>query len=78
VDLAPDAEQGEIARTAQQLGTLIILPVGVVYLLTELRGLDLNMNNLLVMAASLAAIDGVVFFLVEATFQREEILTRRK
>jgi ABC-2 type transport system permease protein len=65
-------------RTAQQLGALIILPLGAVYLLTELRVLDLNTNNLLIVAASLAAVDVVVFFLVKATFQREEILTKWK
>jgi ABC-type Na+ efflux pump permease subunit len=65
-------------RTAQQLGALIILPLGAVYLLTELRVLNLNTNNLLIMVASLAAIDVVVFFLVKATFQREEILTKWK
>jgi hypothetical protein len=54
------------------------LPLGAVYLLTELRVLDLNTNNLLIMAASLAAIDVVLFFLVKATFQREEILTKWK
>jgi ABC-2 type transport system permease protein len=65
-------------RTAQQLGVLIILPLGAVYLLTELRVLDLTIPNLLIMAAALAVIDGVVFFLVKATFQREEILTKWK
>jgi ABC-2 type transport system permease protein len=65
-------------RTAQQLGALIILPLGAVYLLTEMRVLDLNTNNLLIIAASLVAIDVVVFFLVKATFQREEILTKWK
>jgi ABC-2 type transport system permease protein len=65
-------------RTAQQLGALIMLPLGAVYLLTELRVLDLNTNNLLIMAASLVAIDVAVFFLVKATFQREEILTKWK
>ena len=65
-------------RTAQQLGALIILPLGAVYLLTELRVLDLNTNTLLIVAASLAAVDVVVFFLAKATFQREEILTKWK
>lgn len=65
-------------RTAQQLGALIVLPLGAVYLLTELRVLDLNTNNLLIVAAALTAIDVVVFFLVKVTFQREEILTKWK
>jgi ABC-2 type transport system permease protein len=65
-------------RGAQQLGALIILPLGAVYLLTEIKVLDLTTNNLLIMAGVLAVIDLVVFFLVKATFQREEILTKWK
>jgi ABC-2 type transport system permease protein len=65
-------------RTAQQLGSLIILPFGAVYLLSELRVLTLTTNNLLIMAAFLAVIDLIVFYLVKATFQREEILTKWK
>jgi ABC-2 type transport system permease protein len=65
-------------RTAQQLGTLIILPFGVVYLLSELRVLTLTTNNLLIMAAVLLVIDLIVFYLVKATFKREEILTKWK
>ncbi len=65
-------------RTAQQLGTLIILPFGALYLLSEIKVLDLTTNNLLIVAACLVAIDVIVFFLVKATFQREEILTKWK
>jgi hypothetical protein len=65
-------------RAAQQLGTLILLPFGAVYFLSEIKVLELTTNNLLIMAASLVAVDVVVFFLVKATFQREEILTRWK
>jgi ABC-2 type transport system permease protein len=65
-------------RAAQQLGTLVILPFGAVYFLSEMGVLDLTTNNLLIMAASLVAIDVIVFFLVKATFQREEILTKWK
>jgi ABC-2 type transport system permease protein len=65
-------------RSAQQLGALIILPLGAVYLLTEIKVLDLTKNNLLIVAACLAVVDVIVFFLVKATFQREEILTKWK
>jgi ABC-2 type transport system permease protein len=65
-------------RTAQQLGTLIILPFGAVYLLSEFKVLTLTTNNLLIMAAVLVVIDVIVFYLVKATFQREEILTKWK
>jgi ABC-2 type transport system permease protein len=65
-------------RAAQQLGALIILPLGVVYLLSELNVLTLTTGNLLIMAACLFVIDMIVFYLVKATFQREEILTKWK
>jgi ABC-2 type transport system permease protein len=65
-------------RTAQQLGVLILLPFGVVYLLSELRVVTLTTTNLLIMAAVLVVIDAIVFYLVKATFQRDEILTKWK
>jgi ABC-2 type transport system permease protein len=65
-------------RTAQQLGTLIILPFGAVYFLSEFNVLSLTTTNMLIMAAVLAVIDVIVFYLVKATFQREEILTKWK
>ena len=65
-------------RSAQQLGTLILLPFGAIYLLSEFKVLDLTTTNLLIMAAVLAVVDGIVFYLVKATFQREEILTKWK
>jgi len=65
-------------RTAQQLGTLILIPFGAIYLLSELQMLSLTTENMLIMAAVLAVVDGIVFYLVKATFQREEILTKWK
>jgi uncharacterized protein (DUF486 family) len=65
-------------RTAQQLGTLILLPFGVVYLLTEIKVLQLTTDKMLIIAAILFVIDGIVFYLVKATFQRDEILTKWK
>jgi ABC-type Na+ efflux pump permease subunit len=65
-------------RTAQQLGSLIILPLGAVYLLSEFNVLPLTTDNMLIMAAVLAVIDVIVFYVVKATFQREEILTKWK
>jgi ABC-2 type transport system permease protein len=65
-------------RTAQQLGSLVILPFGAVYVLTEMSVLNLTTNNLLIMAAALVVIDVIIFYLVKATFQREEILTKWK
>ena len=65
-------------RTAQQLGTLILLPLGAVYLLSELKVFSLTTGNMLIMAAVLAVIDAIVFYLVKTTFRREEILTKWK
>jgi ABC-type Na+ efflux pump permease subunit len=65
-------------RTAQQLGALILLPLGAVYLLSELKVFSLTTDNMLVMAAVLAVIDAIVFYLVKTTFRREEILTKWK
>ncbi len=65
-------------RTAQQLGALIVIPFAAVYFLTEFGAFTLTTGNLLIMAAVLAALDVIVFYLVRATFQREEILTKWK
>jgi ABC-type Na+ efflux pump permease subunit len=65
-------------RAAQQLGTLIILPFGTVYVLSEFKVLSLTTDNMLILAAVLTVIDVIVFYLVKATFQREEILTKWK
>jgi ABC-type Na+ efflux pump permease subunit len=65
-------------RSAQQLGSLIILPLGAVYLMSELKVMSLTTDNMWIMAAILLVIDGILFYLVKATFQREEILTKWK
>lgn len=65
-------------RSAQQLGALIILPFGAVYFLSELQVFPLTTDNLLILAAVLAVLDGLIFYLARATFQRDEILTRWK
>lgn len=65
-------------RTSQQLGSLIALPFGAVYLLSEFKVLALTTTNLLIMAAVLTVVDAIVLILVRSTFQREEILTKWK
>ncbi|MFN2216362.1 MAG: ABC transporter permease subunit [Anaerolineales bacterium] len=65
-------------RAAQQIGALILLPFGAVYVLTETRVVELTSTNLLIMSAVLLAINIAMLFVVKATFQREEILTRWK
>jgi ABC-2 type transport system permease protein len=66
------------ARSAQQLGLLILLPFALVYVLSEQRVFALTTTNLLIMAGVLVVVDAIAFYLVKATFQREEILTKWK
>ena len=66
------------ARSAQQLGTLLILPFVGLYLASELKIFPFTDTNLLILAGVLALIDLAFFFVSKATFQREEILTRWK
>jgi ABC-type Na+ efflux pump permease subunit len=63
-------------RAAQQVGALVILPFGAVYVLSEINVLPLTIVNLLIMSAALLVIDVIVFYFAKATFQREEILTK--
>ncbi len=51
---------------------------GAVYFVSELKILTLTTNNMLIMAAVMVVIDAIVFYLVRATFRREEILTKWK
>jgi ABC-2 type transport system permease protein len=62
-------------RAAQQVGALIILPFGAIYVLSEINVLPLTTINLLIMSAALLVIDVIVFYMAIAKFQREEILT---
>jgi ABC-2 type transport system permease protein len=63
-------------RSAQQLGMLIVLPFGIIYVLKELSIIYLSVNNLLIISAIVLIIDIFVFYLVMTTFRREEILTK--
>ncbi len=65
-------------RSAQQLGALIILPFGAVYVLSEIGVFTLTTNNLLMMGGVLLVVDIIIFILVKLIFQREEILTKWK
>jgi ABC-2 type transport system permease protein len=65
-------------RAAQQLGALVVLPFGAVYVLSEISVLPLSSANLLYMAAVLLVVDVILFYMVRATFQRDEILTKWK
>lgn len=63
-------------RSAQQLGILVVLPFGIIYLLKELSIISLSVNNLLIISAGVLFIDIFIFYLVKATFRRDEILTK--
>lgn len=65
-------------RAAQQLGSLIMLPFAAVYVLSEITVLPLTSTNLLWMGAALLVLDVIAFYMVKATFQRDEILTKWK
>ena len=64
-------------RVAQQLGGLIMLPFGGIYVAGELNLVPLgNTNTLLSIAGIMAVVVVLMLFVVKATFQREEILTK--
>jgi ABC-2 type transport system permease protein len=65
-------------RSAQQLGSLALLPFAVIYFLSEFKLISLTITNLLIMSAVLFIIDIISFWIVKAVFQREEILTKWK
>jgi hypothetical protein len=63
-------------RTAQQLGGLVALPFGGLYVLAQVSILSLETSNLLIIAASLVAIDAILFYISKVVFNREKILTK--
>jgi ABC-2 type transport system permease protein len=66
-------------RVAQQIGSLIILPFGGIYVAGELNIIALgDTNNLLIIAGILLVVDAILLFVARATFRREEILTKWK
>ena len=65
-------------RAAQQLGGIVALPFVGLYVLAEASILSLESSNLLIISASLVAIDVILFYISEAVFRREKILTKWK
>ena len=63
-------------RTAQQLGSLIVIPFALIYVLGEINAFPLTVRYLLILSAIILVVDIVLFRLAVATFNREEILTR--
>jgi ABC-2 type transport system permease protein len=64
--------------TAQQIGTLLFLPFGVIYSPSELNFISLSTTDLLIIATIVLIEDVILFFVSRSTFRREEILTKWK
>jgi ABC-type Na+ efflux pump permease subunit len=66
-------------RVAAQIGSLLLIPYGGVYVAGELNVIPLgDMNTLLTITGIMALISLLLLYVVRATFRREEILTRWK
>lgn len=63
-------------RSAQQLGSLIVMPFVVIYVLGEIGAFPLTIPNLLMLSGIILVIDIGLFYLSVSTFRREEILTK--
>jgi ABC-2 type transport system permease protein len=66
------------ARSAQQYGGVIFVPLIFVYVAAEIGSINLQGVDLLYVAAVLAALVLALFVVATRTFHREEILTRWK
>lgn len=77
VDVIISARAADI-RAAQQLGGLLVLPFGAIYVLGEIQAISLDTPTLLAISTILAVADVLFFFVSRAAFQREEILTTWK
>ena len=66
-------------RVAQQIGILLVLPFGGIYVAGELDLIPLgSSSNLLIIAGILLVVDLLLLYVAKATFRREEILTKWK
>jgi ABC-type Na+ efflux pump permease subunit len=66
-------------RVAMQVGALVVLPFGGIYVGGELNLIPLgDTSNLLIIAGILFVVDVLLLYVARATFRREEILTRWK
>lgn len=65
-------------RAAQQLGSLVILPLLAIFILGQTNTLAIDAYHLLIISGILLVLDIALSYLSRATFQREEILTKWK
>ena len=63
-------------RSAQQLGSLSVIPFAVIYVLGEIGVFPLTVPYLLILSAIILVADIGLFYLSVSTFRREEILTK--
>ena len=65
-------------RTAQQLGSLIVIPFAIIYVLGEINVFPLTALYLLILSAVILVVDTGLFSLAVSKFRRDEILTKWK
>jgi ABC-type Na+ efflux pump permease subunit len=65
-------------RAAQQLGSLVVLPLLAIFLLGQTNALSIDVFHMLIVSGILLIADIVLSFVSRRTFQREEILTKWK
>lgn len=65
-------------RSVQQFTGVLFFPFIIIYVMTEIDVIQLNVTNLLIMSGMFLVADILLFYLSTATFKREEILTKWK
>jgi ABC-2 type transport system permease protein len=65
-------------RSAQQVGTLIVIPFAALYVASEIGAITLDPGSMLALAAGMLLLAVALFYATRAVFNREEILTRWK
>jgi ABC-2 type transport system permease protein len=65
-------------RTVQQFTGVLFFPFIVIYVMTEIGVIQLNVTNLVILSGIFLLADVLLFYLSTKTFKREEILTKWK
>ena len=65
-------------RSVQQFTGVLFFPFIVIYVMTEINVIQLNLANLIILSGMFLVADILLFYLSTATFKREEILTKWK
>lgn len=64
-------------RAAQQLGSLIVVPIIVLFVLSATRIVEINMLSMGIFAGTVAILDFLIGFIAIKTFKREKMLIGR-